>query len=660
MSMNNIETPQTKNKEYNKEYQEQYTQLENIINQLSGEESVNSGEESVNSFDKSEVENLFTTEFFQKIEPKNAENIYKNIDTIIKQNNNELTNKDIEILQNISDILYPIAHPKLTDFGKDEITTDWGGGKKEQIYNKNDSNVENNISDAQKTINYQLTQIDSLKSFPQMEKLYGVLKKINTILDTKNIKKENIQSLQQFLSNNLTKDDLNIFKQTSFKNNTRDWKFGPGTMRVLELFLVKSENAINRYLKAKELITKNKTTQTTETTQTAVKNSTQDTVDTNEETKENEKAVIEEIEEINSFNQLKTNITSINDKNLNKFITNIKSIEDWMFDYKDKEINEQIEKIVKLKDEKEKLEEELKGQEKDLEVGKWFNKDITKSMNKRINNTKEEIKKAEKNIDNAEKELKKLENENNTNMRKNESKEKKIIRELEKLENEITNKQNELLKEQNNLEKKINNLNREISDLETTIEKIQDKENKKLFELEKKKLEKEKQQKEKELKNINNELKKLNTDKNIGLIDKYSKQLESKIDKYGEQLESKQKKEKDNDNKQEKQEKTKKTKTKKNNLKQKNDESNKSSDDSEKLWDGLLEASGTWQSQSIAEEIAFSAMRLNVAETLNQDNVSELTDYKIREEKAFKNQDWTYTYKIKYKILRNDQENNKS
>jgi len=41
-----------------------------------------------------------------------------------------------------------------------------------------------------------------------------------------------------------------------------------------------------------------------------------------------------------------------------------------MFDYKDKEINEQIEKIVKLKDEKEKLEEELKGQEKDLEVGK--------------------------------------------------------------------------------------------------------------------------------------------------------------------------------------------------------------------------------------------------------------------------------------------------
>jgi len=55
-----------------------------------------------------------------------------------------------------------------------------------------------------------------------MEKLYGVLKKINTILDTKNIKKENIQSLQQFLSNNLTKDDLNIFKQTSFKNNTRD------------------------------------------------------------------------------------------------------------------------------------------------------------------------------------------------------------------------------------------------------------------------------------------------------------------------------------------------------------------------------------------------------------------------------------------------------
>lgn len=660
MSMNNIETPQTKNKEYNKEYQEQYTQLENIINQLSGEESVNSGEESVNSFDKSEVENLFTTEFFQKIEPKNAENIYKNIDTIIKQNNNELTNKDIEILQNISDILYPIAHPKLTDFGKDEITTDWGGGTKEQIYNKNDSNVENNISDAQKTINYQLTQIDSLKSFPQMEKLYGVLKKINTILDTKNIKKENIQSLQQFLSNNLTKDDLNIFKQTSFKNNTRDWKFGPGTMRVLELFLVKSKNAINRYLKAKELITKNKTTQTTETTQTAVKNSTQDTVDTNEETKENEKAVIEEIEEINSFNQLKTNITSINDKNLNKFITNIKSIEDWMFDYKDKEINEQIEKIVKLKDEKEKLEEELKGQEKDLEVGKWFNKDITKSMNKRINNTKEEIKKAEKNIDNAEKELKKLENENNTNMRKNESKEKKIIRELEKLENEITNKQNELLKEQNNLEKKINNLNREISDLETTIEKIQDKENKKLFELEKKKLEKEKQQKEKELKNINNELKKLNTDKNIGLIDKYSKQLESKIDKYGEQLESKQKKEKDNDNKQEKQEKTKKTKTKKNNLKQKNDESNKSSDDSEKLWDGLLEASGTSQDQSTAEEIAFLAMRLNVAETLNQDNVSKLTDYKIREKKAFKNQDWTYTYKIKYKILRNDQENNKS
>ena len=130
MSMNNIETPQTKNKEYNKEYQEQYTQLENIINQLSGEESVNSGEESVNSFDKSEVENLFTTEFFQKIEPKNAENIYKNIDTIIKQNNNELTNKDIEILQNISDILYPIAQPKLTDFRKDEITTDWGGGQK--------------------------------------------------------------------------------------------------------------------------------------------------------------------------------------------------------------------------------------------------------------------------------------------------------------------------------------------------------------------------------------------------------------------------------------------------------------------------------------------------------------------------------------------------
>ena len=187
MSMNNIETPQTKNKEYNKEYQEQYTQLENIINQLSGEESVNSGEESVNSFDKSEVENLFTTEFFQKIEPKNAENIYKNIDTIIKQNNNELTNKDIEILQNISDILYPIAHPKLTDFGKDEITTD--GGTKEQIYNKNDSNVENNISDAQKTINYQLTQIDSLKSFPQMEKLYGVLKnKYNTWY--KNIKKK--------------------------------------------------------------------------------------------------------------------------------------------------------------------------------------------------------------------------------------------------------------------------------------------------------------------------------------------------------------------------------------------------------------------------------------------------------------------------------------
>lgn len=106
--------------------------------------------------------------------------------------------------------------------------------------------------------------------------------------------------------------------------------------------------------------------------------------------------------------------------------------------------------------------------------------------------------------------------------------------------------------------------------------------------------------------------------------------------------------------------KQKKTKTKKNNLKQKNDESNKSSDDSEKLWDGLLEASGTSQDQSIAEEIAFSAMRLNVAETLNQDNVSELTDYKIREEKAFKNQDWTYTYKIKYKILRNDQENNKS
>ena len=118
------------------------------------------------------------------------------------------------------------------------------------------------------------------------------------------------------------------------------WSRNNESFRVI---LVKSENAINRYLKAKELITKNKTTQTTETTQTAVKNSTQDTVDTNEETKENEKAVIEEIEEINSFNQLKTNITSINDKNLNKFITNIKSIEDWMFDYKDKEINEQIE-----------------------------------------------------------------------------------------------------------------------------------------------------------------------------------------------------------------------------------------------------------------------------------------------------------------------------
>ena len=181
------------------------------------------------------------TEFFNALsKPENLADVQalrQLVNSVPWQDNNE----NEEAIKNVLNFLDPIISPLKVDGGI-------------QLWGKTNESFHNNV-ELQKTwvvkkINNLISKITSFgdDSDTNISWLNSVLNNMNLILDSDSPKKEDVKSLQEFLSKNLTWDELDAFKKSSMINtNLWDGQFGKGTMDAVNAFVAKAEDFIKEY-----------------------------------------------------------------------------------------------------------------------------------------------------------------------------------------------------------------------------------------------------------------------------------------------------------------------------------------------------------------------------------------------------------------------------
>ena len=202
------------------------------------------------------LDGKLTSGFFEHLkDPKNMQGV-KDLYNSAKGITMGDTNTDKTLLNTIINFLEPIANP--IDLWNTEINKMDTGWKADKFYN----GIEASKTETTGKITVLIANIDNVNS-PELVKLKSNLEKINKILNEEKPKKEDVQSLQQFLSNNLVWDNKTNFQASSFNKpwnpNAWDWKFWQWTMAALNTFILDNTTRVEWYNKAKTIAAENDT-----------------------------------------------------------------------------------------------------------------------------------------------------------------------------------------------------------------------------------------------------------------------------------------------------------------------------------------------------------------------------------------------------------------
>lgn len=200
------------------------------------------------------VDNKLTSGFFEHLKTAKIEDVKLLWEAAKDVNKIMPDGDDKDILKAIITFIEPIANP--INLWEDEVNKMDSGWKTDKFYD----GIEKSKTDSTAKITDLIANIDKVNN-PDLAKLKSNLEKINKILSEENPKKEDVQSLQKFLENNLSGENLANFQASSFNKkwnlNAWDWKFWKWTMAALNTFIEDNTIKVDWYNKAKIIAEEN-------------------------------------------------------------------------------------------------------------------------------------------------------------------------------------------------------------------------------------------------------------------------------------------------------------------------------------------------------------------------------------------------------------------
>lgn len=448
-------------------------------------------------------------------------NLYKSIIVLP----NEFENN--EEVQNIKDFLEPIANPLKVD---GNITTWW---KADEIFY---NNIDQAKLAAIKSISDSISLISNLNfSDANINNLKKNLTNIETIMNSNPPKKEDVQSLQEFLGNNIDDTSANTFITTSFKNWSWDGKFGQGTLNAVQAFVGKSDDFIKKYEKSLKVQKENIVSKPD------VVGGNKSATETKAETdsKENKAATDSKENKINNDISLESIIFK-NDfltkkEKLNKLFDKIKDIEKWV------DISGNKNEIEKTNKDIESLEQEKTKTSKQLQDKIEYINQIQKSTNYNrelknilIENNQRDIVVLKKTLVDLDSQINQKKVDKESLIKQDKKTDKKNEKKSSKIESKVKDLKSEFVELKNQTNIDMASIKNQISQLEENIQKIDmgslSDTDKKIVEEYKKWKQSEIVELEKTLNNLNADLAQIDnflwTDSNKGYLDQYLAKIE--------------------------------------------------------------------------------------------------------------------------------------